>query len=267
MSNLIGKFVNSVKRRMESRDLSEQGDIYRGNAGQRFKDQYLRDNPHMIDRNYSVKEDFRNSVKDMRYNEPKGKPQVARDVIDQTIEETEIYKRAKELILNAPTPVGYTDEQWQEAKAQTFDAQREQVGYGLDKYPEPLNADTWTIIETLDHSISEKIDDLHYSVMLRMKLEKEAREESEDTIKIYTDSGLNAVLTEEGRLRFKGARYPAELNKFENGEIKFNHEVPTPHWLLQGTGQGFMSGADHDGDIAQASSKHYRHGTGKCWCE
>lgn len=89
-------------------------------------------------------------VRDERYNEPKGKPKATKEEIDAVIENTEIYKQAKEYILNA--------------------AQPEQVGYGIDKYPEPLNADTWTIIETIDHIISESVDKLHYLVMLRIKL-------------------------------------------------------------------------------------------------
>lgn len=89
---------------------------------------------------------------DDRYLVPKELPKVSDDIIDDVINSTEIYKRAKTEILNA---------------------QRKQVGYGIDKYPEPLNADTWTTIETIDHIIDESIDKLHYLIMLRIKFEKD----------------------------------------------------------------------------------------------
>lgn len=90
---------------------------------------------------------------DSRYKTPKSDPKADEQLIKKTIEANEIYSRAKEHILNA---------------------QRKQVGYGLDKYPEPLNADTWSAIETIDHIIEESVDKLHYLCMLRIKLEQEA---------------------------------------------------------------------------------------------
>lgn len=96
--------------------------------------------------------------KDPRYNEPKGKYKASEAEIDEAIEMNEIYKRAKELILKA---------------------QRGQIGYGLDKYPETLNADTWSMIETMHHIIDESVDKLHYEVMLLVKLERQAEKELE----------------------------------------------------------------------------------------
>jgi hypothetical protein len=93
---------------------------------------------------------------DSRYNTPKEDPKANDTQVEETIESTEIYKRAKELILKA---------------------QHKQVAYGIDKYPEPLNADTWTMIETMRHIIEESIDKLHYEVMLLVKLEREAENE------------------------------------------------------------------------------------------
>lgn len=101
--------------------------------------------------------DAASKVGDPRYNEPKQAPKASEELVEETIEATEIYKRAKELILKA---------------------QRGQVAYGLDKYPEPLNADTWSMLETIDHIIDESIDKLHYLVMLRIKLEKESEKET-----------------------------------------------------------------------------------------
>lgn len=96
--------------------------------------------------------------RDRRYNDPKGAPKASYEQVRETIEATEIYNRAKELILKA---------------------QRKQVAYGLDKYPEPLNADTWSLVETIDHILDESIDKTHYLVMLRIKLEERASVEAE----------------------------------------------------------------------------------------
>lgn len=93
---------------------------------------------------------------DTRYNKPKEKVKATVEEIDATIESNEIYRELRDMLL---------------------DAQRQQVGYGIDKYPEPLNADTWTLLETLDHSIAESVDKLHYDIMLRNKLRKIAEEE------------------------------------------------------------------------------------------
>lgn len=129
----------------------------------------------------ATSEGFRKGLedsKDIRYNEPKGKHKASEEQIDKAIEETEIYTRAKELILNA---------------------QREQIGYGLDKYPETLNADTWSILETMHHIIGEGVDKLHYQIMLCIKLErllsKDANEEFEKTSHILNDD-IERMLSE-----------------------------------------------------------------------
>lgn len=90
---------------------------------------------------------------DARYNEPKEAPKADEKLVEETIEQTEIYRRAKELILKA---------------------QKKQVAYGLDKYPTPLSADVWDILETIDHILDESIDKTHYLVMLRIHLERMA---------------------------------------------------------------------------------------------
>jgi hypothetical protein len=100
--------------------------------------------------------------KDTRYNIPKEAPKASEELISKTIRETEIYRRVNLHILNA---------------------QRKQVAYGLDKYTEPLNANTWSIIETIDHIIDESIDKLHYLVMLRIKFEESAAKEMDEAEK------------------------------------------------------------------------------------
>jgi len=88
---------------------------------------------------------------DYRYRNPKEAPKVSEELITKTINDTEIYSKAREAM---------------------FNAQRKQVAYGIEKYPEPLNADTWSIIETIEHTIDESVDKLHYLVMLKIQLER-----------------------------------------------------------------------------------------------
>lgn len=106
------------------------------------------------------------SNKDDRYKIPKGEPKASDELVDRTIEETEIYRRAKELILKA---------------------QRKQVAYGLDKYTTPLSADVWDILETIDHILDESIDKTHYLVMLRIHLERIAERQMEDFKQAYSE--------------------------------------------------------------------------------
>lgn len=106
------------------------------------------------------------SYKDGRYKIPKGEPKASDEFVDRTIEETEIYRRAKELILKA---------------------QRKQVAYGLDKYTTPLSADVWDILETIDHILDESIDKTHYLVMLRIHLERIAERQIEDFKQAYSE--------------------------------------------------------------------------------
>lgn len=112
---------------------------------------------------------------DTRYNVPKGGPVTEVDVIDTTIASNDIYSRVREGMLNA---------------------QRKQVGYGLDKYPEPLNANTWTTVETIDHIIDETIDKLHYLTMLRIKLVDEATSMCVDPQSSLGGVDIDGVITE-----------------------------------------------------------------------
>lgn len=89
---------------------------------------------------------------DTRYNTPKYQPDPALIYeAEELIRKNEIYRRVGSLL---------------------HSAQRKQVMYGMEKYPEPLNQDTWSELETIDHIIDESIDKLHYLMMLRIKLEQ-----------------------------------------------------------------------------------------------
>lgn len=108
--------------------------------------------------NEALKTMRRQEEKDTRYNDPKGKPQVTSEEIEGAISENKIYSKVRELMME--TGVGETG----------LDIQRRQVGYGLVKYPETLNGDTWSTVETIDHILEESVDRLHYLVMLRNNL-------------------------------------------------------------------------------------------------
>lgn len=126
---------------------------------------------------------------DSRYNTPKTAPKASEEDIDKAIEETEIYKQAKERILKF---------------------QRNQVGYGLDKYPETLNASTWTEIETQHHIIEESVDKLHYEVMRLIQLERKAEKELEEFKSMAKADTMSHM-----------ERYLKDLDKLEAGTINF----------------------------------------------
>lgn len=94
-------------------------------------------------------EGLRASQGDTRYKEPKEQPLSSFEEAEEVIHKNDIYSMAREKLENV---------------------QRKQVAYGLDKYPEPLNADTWSIEETIDHIMDETMDTMHYLAMLQIKL-------------------------------------------------------------------------------------------------
>lgn len=55
--------------------------------------------------------------------------------------------------------------------AEAMEHYESQIGYGISKYPETLNRDTWDLKETLAHEISEIVDQLNYKVMLKQKVD------------------------------------------------------------------------------------------------
>lgn len=112
---------------------------------------------HIGDEEYMHPEQYHppEPVGDTRYNLPKLPPRATDEEVRLIIQKTPIYRETRDAILQA---------------------QQRQVAYGLDKYPEPLNADTWTILETIDHIISETADKLHYLTMLKIKLQQGTEE-------------------------------------------------------------------------------------------
>ena len=153
---------------------------------------------------------------DIRYNDPKKAPNASDKLVTDTIERTEIYRRVRDHILSV---------------------QHKQVAYGLDKYPEPLNADTWSHIETIDHIIDETIDQLHYLTMLRIKLENDAENELISLREEYERAGYCVDTT---------------LNPGEIKLVRQDIEVKPLHpiWMPSTPVEGFMGG-DYDGDTAK----------------
>lgn len=130
---------------------------FKGESGDEFIEQHLLRDKHRAQETFIKENSITSSPEhDTRYREPKGKHNATEEQIDAAIAESEIYQQAKKEVL---------------------EAQRGQIGYGVDKYPNPLNADTWTIIESLNHVIDESVDKLHYLIMVRIKLQR--MEESE----------------------------------------------------------------------------------------
>ena len=121
-----------------------------------------------MDFNERVRKEYNNGepgMADPRYNEPKSAPKADSELVEETIVSTEIYRRARLAVLQDKTLNP-------EARNVILQAQARQVAYGIDKYPEPLNPNTWSIFETVEHIMDESIDKLHYLIMLRIKLEQ-----------------------------------------------------------------------------------------------
>ena len=94
---------------------------------------------------------------DNRYNKPKLVQPLATDAAAaKAIEENPYYREVNAML---------KDEESKEA-------QMKQVKYGLDKYPETLNGESWDIYEVLDHITSELVDGLHYISLLKAKLKE-----------------------------------------------------------------------------------------------
>ena len=96
-------------------------------------------------------------IADIRYNTPRPPLMTPKDVIDKAIDNNKIYREVKDLL---------KDEESREA-------QRIQVGYGMSKYPETLNDESWSILEALEHIQGELVDGLHYISLLKEKYLKE----------------------------------------------------------------------------------------------
>lgn len=98
---------------------------------------------------------------DTRYNVPKTAPNTDKAEVMAEIFTNPIYFDVLKLMLNL------TPEQ-----KEVIESQKEQVAYGLEKYPESLNDKSWTIVETISHAMGELADLQHYLAMLKIQLVK-----------------------------------------------------------------------------------------------
>ena len=94
---------------------------------------------------------------DKRYNKPKlVQPLATEAAAVKAIAENPYYREGNALL---------KDEESKEA-------QMKQIKYGLDKYPETLNGESWTPLEVLDHIQSELVDALHYISLWKEKIKE-----------------------------------------------------------------------------------------------
>lgn len=90
---------------------------------------------------------FDSNFKGYEFGEMKTKPdEITEEMIDEAISKSVIYQEA-------------------------IKALREQVAYGLRKYPEPLNYKTWDFKESIKHALSENSDKQHYLTMMLINAE------------------------------------------------------------------------------------------------
>ena len=98
---------------------------------------------------------------DKRYNTPKLVQPLATDTAAlMAVKENPYYREVNNLLKD------------DESK----ETQMTQIKYGLDKYPETLNGDNWSVIEALEHIQSELVDGLHYISLLKAKIKEMEKE-------------------------------------------------------------------------------------------
>ena len=174
---------------------------------------------------------------DTRYYEPKEKPKASRELVDKTVRDTEIYRRAKLAILSDSDLTVHS-------KEVILNAQRKQVAYGIDKYPEPLNPNTWSSVETIDHIFDESIDKLHYLVMLTIKLEQElVSRPSEDYDGLITDCEEWNAITSMIDNAIEELNYLVTLRDKLDTKKRPDDAMDAMAYSIA------LSGADFDGDV------------------
>lgn len=63
----------------------------------------------------------------------------------------------------------YNAEIYRSARKAWVEIHQKQVRKGFEKYPEPLNPDSWTEEELIIHAMEENIDQFHYLTALLLK--------------------------------------------------------------------------------------------------
>lgn len=209
----IKMYTNATSGLLDVSKLKEEADMLMKGAGVGFNIPYAETE----------------CIGDERYNEPKSKPKADPEDVEETILSTEIYRRARFAILH--------DEMLsQETKKIILKVQDKQVAYGIDKYPEPLNPNTWTMSETVDHIMDESIDKLHYLVMLRIKLEQAfASSASHDTKTVRNLSSRIARINEMAANTIEDMGYLIRMNELmeKETESRFGDSIDTSAYAMQ----------------------------------
>jgi hypothetical protein len=90
-----------------------------------------------------------------------------------------------------------------------------QIQKGAEKYPEPLNPASWSVVDLIEHGIMENVDQLHYYIALLEKVEmiqaelateKRKREDAENRAQ-RAEKQLADILVTAERERRKWAYY------------------------------------------------------------
>jgi hypothetical protein len=76
-----------------------------------------------------------------------------------------------------------------ESRQAFLSVQESQIDKGADKYPEPLNPNSWTIDELVDHGLMELVDQVHYTVSIRAKARK-LRSDLQTAYKLLNTEGV-----------------------------------------------------------------------------
>ena len=164
---------------------------------------------------------------DSRYRKPKQEPKAKNEEIDQTIDNNDIYRRVRNFILKEKRRMeiaayGTQDYiQIEKASDVLLSSQRKQIAYGIDKYPESLNASSWSMIESMRHILDETIDKIHYLKMLHIQLEKQVTGVNHDLDGLIAE--VEGVLTDSIQQAYQLAILQVHLQ--ENVEVTLQEEA------------------------------------------
>jgi hypothetical protein len=124
-----------------------------------------------------------------------------------------------------------------------------QIEKGAVKYPEPFTPSSWTNEQLVEHALQENVDQLHYIVGIKERMEEQAKEierlnkENENQLhyinsarKDYSESieTINELQKENAALeRLKDDWY----NDFKEMETKYNSKLEEYEFLFEQTGK------------------------------
>lgn len=148
--------------------------------------------------------------------------------IELTAEELEILRSkpelAEELVRRAFNRAAHREHKLYREAVEMFTAtHRAQIDKGAEKYPEPLNPDSWTMHQLIDHSMQEVADQVNYLTALKIKLDDSAagyelkHKVCKEIVKLSTDyrnGRINAEYIAERVLELSEGLSKASANGF-----------------------------------------------------